>query len=63
MSSLKSDRKLVPRAMLNTTINKEVLEEFKSNCKENGIQMNTLIEAFMRQYNDGEFTLQIKRQD
>lgn len=63
MSSLKTDRKLIPRAMLNTTISKDVLDEFKCKCKENGIQMNTLIEAFMRQYNNGEFSLQIKRED
>jgi hypothetical protein len=45
------------RAMLNTTINEEVLAAFKDTCKESGINMNIIIETFMKQFADGEFTL------
>lgn len=59
MSSLKIDAKVNKRSALNTTIDAEVFEEFKKTCKREGIQMNTLIECFMRQYNDGGFTLKL----
>ena len=62
MASLKVDmEKPNNRAALNTTINKEVLEEFKKSCKMSGVQMNTIIEAFMRQYNEGGFYLKLGR--
>lgn len=47
------------RAMLNTTINEEVLKSFRAYCKELGLPMNVLIESFMRQMSNGEFTLKI----
>lgn len=47
---------------LNTTIKPEVLAEFKANCKKAGVPMNTLIEAFMRQYNEGGFYLKFGRE-
>ena len=46
------------RAMLNTTINEEVLAAFKDTCKESGINMNIIIETFMKQFADGEFKIQ-----
>lgn len=62
MSSLKIDvntsNKRVP---LNTTIDKEIFEAFKVNCKITGIPMNVLIETFMAQYNNGEFNLKFGR--
>ena len=58
MSGLKTDREVKrEKAMLNTTIDKEVFEEFKATCKASGMRMSTLLETFMRQYNDGEFTV------
>lgn len=59
MSSLKIDAEAKKRSALNTTIDSEVFEEFKKTCKLEGIQMNTLIECFMRQYNDGCFSLKL----
>lgn len=43
--------------MLNTTINDEVLGEFKAYCKEFGLPMNVILEAFMSQFINGEFKL------
>lgn len=63
MSSLKVDVKTNAnnRAMLNTTIDPEVLEAFKAYCKELGYPMNMIIESFMRQFVTGEFILKIGR--
>lgn len=58
MSGLKTDREIKrEKAMLNTTIDKEVFEEFKATCKASGMRMSTLLETFMRQYSNGEFTV------
>lgn len=57
MSSLKTNIESPKRASLNTTIDREIFEQFKMNCKTSGIPMNVLIEAFMRQYNEGGFNL------
>ena len=46
---------------LNTTIDKEIFETFKVNCKLTGIPMNVLLETFMAQYNSGEFSLKFGR--
>ena len=62
MSSLKTDIiSSENRMALNTTINKELLENFKARCKYDGIPMNTCLEAFMRQYLKGEFYLKFSK--
>lgn len=53
--------KLTNSGKLNTTINPEVLGAFRYKCKQQGVQMNTIIEAFMRQYVDGGFYLKFGR--
>lgn len=64
MSSLKTDSivKKEDRAVLNTTIRKDVFNQFKITCKKTGIPMNTVIEAFMRQFNTGEFYLKLGKE-
>lgn len=52
MASIKAKR-----AMLNTTIREDILADFKNVCKESGINMNIILETFMKQFADGEFTL------
>lgn len=47
------------RTMLNTTVNKDVLETFKSYCKSVNCPMNTVLEAFMKQFSQGQFELRI----
>lgn len=59
MARIKTEVSPKPRAMLNTTINSEILDEFKAYCKELGYPMNMLLESFMQQFVDGEFVLKI----
>lgn len=47
------------KAILNTTIDEDVLNNFRNYCKIRGIQMNTVIEAFMRQFALGEFVIKL----
>lgn len=65
MSSLKTNVKAseLNRAALNTTINREVFEQFKESCKKSGVAMNVLLETFMRQYNMGGFYLKFGREN
>lgn len=64
MSGLKTDREIRrEKAMLNTTIDKEVFEDFKATCKASGMRMSTLLETFMRQYSDGEFTVKFVKNE
>ena len=59
MARVKSDATPKPRAMLNTTINEKILDDFKAYCKELGLPMNILLEAFMKQFAEGTFVLKI----
>lgn len=59
MSRLKADAKAAKRAPLNTTIDEEILNEFKAYCKELGLPMNMLVQSFMRGMTDGSLILRI----
>lgn len=48
MSRIKATAKATKRAPLNTTIDKEILNDFKSYCKELGLPMNMLVQSFMQ---------------
>ena len=63
MSSLKanSSENKAPRTVLNTTISKDIFEDFKVSCKDIGIPMNVIIETFMRQFNKGGFYLKFDK--
>lgn len=61
MASIKSDAVGKKRAMLNTTIEEEVLNEFKDYCKELGIPMNVIISIFMQGFCRGSFVLKIAK--
>ena len=63
MSSMKIEVEKQERAVLNTTIRKGVLDEFKVYCKAAGIPMNIVLEAFMRQFVDGEYILKIAKEN
>lgn len=43
MPSMKVNVQKNERAMLNTTINKDVLDSFKAHCKSAGMPMNTVL--------------------
>ena len=59
MASIQANENKVERGVLNTTIDKDVLEKFKDHCKASVFPMNTIIEAFMSQFAAGEFVLKI----
>lgn len=59
MSRIKADTDKIERGVLNTTIDKDVLDEFKAYCKAAGMPMNTVLESFMKQFTYGEFILKI----
>lgn len=61
MPAIKSNRDRLERATLNTTINKEVFENFKDYCREVGIPMNMVLETFMRQFCEGDFNITLSR--
>lgn len=62
MSSISNDISKLKSSALNTTINAEVLAAFRLKCKQQGIAMNTILEAFMRQYIKGGFYLKFGRE-
>lgn len=49
------------RAMLNTTINEDVLNGFRDYCKSINIPMNTILETFMEQFTQGQFTFKLSK--
>lgn len=49
------------RAMLNTTINADVLNNFREYCKTINCPMNTVLETFMSQFANGQFTFQLSK--
>lgn len=59
MPRIKSNSVKVKRSPLNTTINDEILTDFKDYCFELGLPMNLILESFMSQFIDGELVLKI----
>lgn len=49
------------RKNLNTPIEQELLERFKNTCSEYGLAMNTVIEAFMRDFTSGNYTITLSK--
>ena len=47
------------RAMLNTTINESVLNNFREYCKGINCPMNMVLETFMEQFADGQFAFKL----
>lgn len=50
---------MAEKAMLNTTINKDVLDAFRDHCKHIKCPMNVVLEAFMMQFSNGEFIVKL----
>jgi hypothetical protein len=44
----------------NTSIDEEVLQQFKNKCKEEKLPINVVLEMFMQGYIDGKFSLEMK---
>lgn len=49
----------VQKSLINTTIQTDVLDEFKYNCECLKVPMNYIIERFMEKFNNGDFKLTI----
>lgn len=49
------------RAMLNTTINENILSDFREYCKGINCPMNTVLETFMEQFSKGQFTFRLAK--
>ena len=49
------------RAMLNTTINDEVLDSFRDYCKGINCPMNMVLETFMKQFAEGQFSFKLSK--
>lgn len=47
------------RAMLNTTINETVLNNFRDYCKKINCPMNMVLETFMAQFAEGQFSFKL----
>ena len=58
---IKVDVKKLPTKPLNTQINKEIFYDFKVKCKQRGLPLNIVIEAFMSQYANGRYDLDKER--
>ena len=65
MASMKveNDVNVKKKSQLNTTIDAEILNGFKGYCKEIGCPMNIILEAFMVQFANGEFTFKFGKSD
>ena len=49
------------RAMLNTTINETVLNNFRDYCKMINVPMNIVLETFMQQFSEGQFSFKLNK--
>ena len=49
------------RGVFNTTIDIEILDNFKNYCKQIGMPMNMIVETFMDQFVNGDFILKIAK--
>lgn len=47
------------RSMLNTTIKKNILDDFRKYCKDINLPMNVVLEAFMLQFSQGQFSFKL----
>lgn len=61
MSRIKATVKATKRAPLNTTIDEEILNDFKSYCKELGLPMNMLVQSFMQGMIEQSLVLRIEK--
>lgn len=49
------------KAVLNTTVDKEVKDAFNARCKTIGVTMGVALEAYMRKFAKGEIEITIKK--
>lgn len=49
------------KAVINTTIDKDVKDAFSAYCKQYGVSMNIILEILMRQFANGEFRIKFEK--
>lgn len=49
------------KVVINTTVNFEIYNKFKSYCKENGYFVNAIFTAFMKQFIEEDYVLEFKK--
>lgn len=49
------------RSMLNTTIDSDVLNNFRDYCKNINCPMNMVLETFMQQFYEGQFSFKLSK--
>jgi len=49
------------KAMLNTTINNDVLDSFRESCKIINVPMSVVLEVFMDQFAQGQFVFKLSK--
>lgn len=58
---MEDKQKKIKKAMFNTTITEEVLDEFREYCKVVNCPMNMAVETFMKQFSKGEFSFKLTK--
>lgn len=49
------------RAILNTTIKEDILSDFRNYCKKINCPMNMVLEIFMEQFAEGQFSFKLSK--
>lgn len=57
---IKSKEVMTMRDKFNTSIDSEILQQFKNKCKEDGFPVSFVLENFMRGYIDEKFKLKME---
>jgi antitoxin component of RelBE/YafQ-DinJ toxin-antitoxin module len=52
---------LAEKKQLNTTINGTVLDSFKTACDDYNLKMNTVLEALLQDFSNGDYDIIISR--
>ena len=50
------------RKQFTTSIDTETSRDFKDSCERYGVKMNIVLEAFMKQFSDDEFSIKISKE-
>lgn len=53
----------IERKQLNTPIQADILDNFKTTCNEYNLKMNTVLEALLQDFNNGNYDIVITRKD
>lgn len=46
-----------------TSIDTDISDRFKKTCEDYGLKMNIVLEALMKDFSDGNYTIKLKKND